>query len=176
MEDPPAGLRSTGHRGIARSASDPTSACSPIVAEEAALLDSSYSDALLQVLRRSIVAGVRADEPDLTLRQLATLLQIYVVEKPQTVRAVAAYLAVQPQAVTQAYLRLEELGYLRHGRKSGDRRSVVAVRTVAGAAAVAAIRARLTENSMAELRSVRTCRSSQRLATQASGTPQSRRC
>jgi len=107
-------------------------------------------DVLLQVLRRTIVAGVRADEPDLTLRQLATLLQIHAVEEPQTVKALAAYLAVQPQAVTQAYLRLGDLGLLRGGRRPGDRRSVVAVRTAAGAAAVAAIRARLAEAWLAE--------------------------
>lgn len=113
--------------------------------------DPSLPDVLLQVLRKTIIAGVRVNEQDLTLRQLATLLQVYAVEEPQTVKAMAAYLAVQPQAITQAYFRLEELGLLRNGRRLGDRRSVVAVRTAAGVSAVAAIRARLTKGWLAEL-------------------------
>ena len=103
------------------------------------------SDALLHVLRRAVVAGVRSDGPDLTLRQLAALMRVYAGEGPATVKEVARDLSVAGPAVTRAYVRLEGLGYLRRRRGDGDRRSAVAGRTTGGTAAVAAIRARLAE-------------------------------
>lgn len=51
------------------------------------MLASASPEALIEVLRSSIVQLVRRDGPDLSARQLAVLLTCYLSEEAQTVRA-----------------------------------------------------------------------------------------
>lgn len=82
--------------------------------------------------RDALVASVRAEEPDLSARQMAILLLVYLDEKPHTVRGLAAELAISKPAVTRALDRLSQLGYARRVKDDADRRNVLINRTVKG--------------------------------------------
>jgi DNA-binding MarR family transcriptional regulator len=70
--------------------------------------------------------------PDLTARQLALLLQVYLAEPPHTVRGLAETLAMSKPAVSRALDRLCGLGFLRRATDKDDRRSILVQRTVKG--------------------------------------------
>ena len=55
------------------------------------------------------LAQVHVDGPDLTLRQIAILLHIYLVPPPHTVRGLAATLGVTKPVITRA---LDTMGHL----------------------------------------------------------------
>ncbi|MCF3640494.1 MarR family winged helix-turn-helix transcriptional regulator, partial [Rhizobium sp. TRM95111] len=76
---------------------------------------------------------VRLDGRDLTLRQLAILLEIYLVPPPHTVRGLAAKLGVTKPVVTRALDTMGELKLVTRSRDDKDRRNVVVKRTVEGA-------------------------------------------
>nr|WP_210271358.1 MarR family winged helix-turn-helix transcriptional regulator [Rhizobium sp. RM] len=76
---------------------------------------------------------VKAEAPDLTLRQTAILLQIYLVPPPHTVRGLAAILGVTKPVITRALDSLGTLGLVDRERDDQDRRNVIIKRTVAGA-------------------------------------------
>jgi DNA-binding MarR family transcriptional regulator len=99
-------------------------------------------DALLHKLRAAVVGEVHTDN-DLTLRQMAVALTLYLSDNPQTVRGLARHLQVSKPAVTRAFDRLSEVGLMRRKVDPLDRRSVVAVRTEAGQAMVARLKASL---------------------------------
>ena len=86
----------------------------------------------VDVLRKTIVALVRRDGPDLTARQLAVFLTCFLEDEPQTVRGLAAKLNVAKPAITRALDRLTEFDLVRRKTDPLDRRSVVVQRTVAG--------------------------------------------
>ena len=65
-----------------------------------------------------LVRGVAADQPDLTMRQLAVLLTVYITAPPHTVRGLAANLNISKPAVTRALDRLSDLGLARTVRGS----------------------------------------------------------
>lgn len=88
--------------------------------------------AVLDLLRGAVVEGVRRDSPDLTARQLAVLLIVYVAEPPHTVRGLAAALNVSKPAITRALDRLSELNLVRRRIDEADRRNVLIQRTVQG--------------------------------------------
>lgn len=88
--------------------------------------------AVLDLLRGAVVEGVRRDSPDLTARQLAVLLTVYVAEAPHTVRGLAAALNVSKPAITRAIDRLSELNLVRRRIDEADRRNVLIQRTVSG--------------------------------------------
>ncbi|MEE8444648.1 MAG: MarR family transcriptional regulator [Alphaproteobacteria bacterium] len=88
--------------------------------------------AVLDLLRGAVVEGVRRDSPDLTARQLAVLLIVYVSEPPHTVRGLAAALNVSKPAITRAIDRLSELNLVRRRIDEADRRNVLIQRTVPG--------------------------------------------
>ena len=56
----------------------------------------------LRLLREFSYALVRDDEPDLSARQLAILLTIYLEPPPHTVRGLAAKLGVSKPVITRA--------------------------------------------------------------------------
>lgn len=89
-------------------------------------------DQPIGILRETIAALVRADGPDLSARQLAVLLTVYLGEGPHTVRGLAADLNVSKPAVTRALDRLGELDLARRHVDPSDRRSVLVQRTVKG--------------------------------------------
>lgn len=76
---------------------------------------------------------VRQDGFDLTLRQMAILLHIYLVPPPHTVRGLAATLGVTKPVITRALDRMGEIGLVDRVRDDIDRRNVIIKRTVKGA-------------------------------------------
>lgn len=79
-----------------------------------------------------MVDNVRRDAPDLSARQMALLLTVYMTEPPHTVRGLAEILNVSKPAITRALDRLGEFGLARRKTDPRDRRSVVVQRTVKG--------------------------------------------
>ncbi|MBW7852510.1 MAG: MarR family transcriptional regulator [Rhodospirillales bacterium] len=86
----------------------------------------------LDLWRGAIVESVRRDAPDLSARQMAVLLTIYLSPPPHTVRGLAATLNVSKPAITRALDRLSEYGLLKRKVDDADRRSVLVQRTVKG--------------------------------------------
>ena len=76
---------------------------------------------------------VHHDGRDLTLRQLAILLEIYLVPPPHTVRGLAATLGVTKPVITRALDTMGEQGLVTRQRDERDKRNVVIKRTVEGA-------------------------------------------
>jgi DNA-binding MarR family transcriptional regulator len=79
---------------------------------------------------------VQGDQPDLSARQQAVLLTVYLEPPPHTVRGLAAKLRVTKPAITRALDSMGRLGLLTRRRDQTDRRNVFVQRTLAGALAV----------------------------------------
>ena len=90
------------------------------------------SDEALAGWMRALIAYVRSGEPDLTNRQMALLMLVYLTPGPHTVRGLAKSLGVSKPVVTRALNTLGTLGYLRRERDQDDRRNVFVVRTSDG--------------------------------------------
>ncbi|MEI8395278.1 MAG: MarR family transcriptional regulator [Rhodospirillaceae bacterium] len=86
----------------------------------------------LGLWRKALVASVRRDAPDLSARQMALLLTVYLCEPPHTVRGLAATLNISKPAITRALDRLSVLGFIKRKRDAEDRRNVLVQRTVSG--------------------------------------------
>ena len=86
----------------------------------------------LGLWHRVTLQQVRSEAPDLNLRQLAVLLQVYLVPPPHTVRGLAVELDVTKPVITRALDAMGELGLVDRMRDDKDRRNVVVKRTVAG--------------------------------------------
>ncbi len=72
----------------------------------------------------TLVGYVRSGQPDLTNRQMALLLLVYLTAGPHTVRGLAQALGVSKPVVTRALNTLGALGYLRRERDEVDRRNI----------------------------------------------------
>jgi len=79
---------------------------------------------------------VRDNDADLTARQLAVLLTVYLEPPPHTVRGLARKLGVTKPVITRALDTMGRLGLLQRRRDEDDRRNVLIQRTVQGALAV----------------------------------------
>lgn len=86
----------------------------------------------LHLWRQALTASVRGDGPDLSARQMAILLSVYLQPPPHTVRGMAETLAISKPAVVRALDLLERLGFVRRRRDEQDRRNVLVQRTVKG--------------------------------------------
>jgi DNA-binding MarR family transcriptional regulator len=86
----------------------------------------------LDLWRGAIVESVRRDAPDLSARQMALVLTVYLLPPPHTVRGLAAGLKISKPAVTRALDRLSAYGLVRRKVDDHDRRSVLILRTVKG--------------------------------------------
>lgn len=86
----------------------------------------------LDIWRRTVVASVRRDAPDLSARQMSVLLTVYLTPAPHTVRGLAELLKVTKPAITRAVDRLVDLGMMRRKVDDADRRSILLQRTVKG--------------------------------------------
>ncbi|HMA49634.1 MAG TPA: MarR family transcriptional regulator [Magnetospirillaceae bacterium] len=86
----------------------------------------------LDLWRGAIVESVRRDAPDLSARQMALLLTVYLTPPAHTVRGLAITLNISKPAVTRALDRLSEYGLVRRKVDDSDRRSVLIQRTVKG--------------------------------------------
>jgi DNA-binding MarR family transcriptional regulator len=83
--------------------------------------------------RQVLVESVRRGGPDLSQRQLALLLTVYLAPPPHTVRGLAGLLRVSKPAISRALDRLGMLDFARRKRDDSDRRNVLVQRTVKGA-------------------------------------------
>ncbi len=79
------------------------------------------------------LALVRAGEDELSVRQVAILLTIYLEPPPHTVRGLAAKLGVTKPVITRALDSMGAKGLVSRRRDSADRRNVIVQRTVEGA-------------------------------------------
>ncbi|MFY8153187.1 MAG: MarR family transcriptional regulator [Hyphomicrobiales bacterium] len=87
----------------------------------------------LRLWRQVHLDLVRDGESDLSARQTAILLTIYLELPPHTVRGLAAQLGVTKPVITRALDTLGEMGLVDRVRDELDRRSVIVKRTVSGA-------------------------------------------
>jgi len=76
---------------------------------------------------------VRDAQPDLSARQLALLLTVYLETPPHTVRGLAEKLKVTKPVITRALDTLAGLKLTARRRDENDRRNVIVQRTVDGA-------------------------------------------
>ncbi len=90
----------------------------------------------LKLLQDFSLTLVTDGEADLSARQLAILLTIYLEPPPHTVRGLAAKLKVTKPVITRALDTMGKLGLVSRRRDETDRRNVVIQRTPKGALAV----------------------------------------
>ncbi len=95
-------------------------------------LDIRASQAL-RLLHDIALAEVQDGEPDLSPRQLAILLTVYLETPPHTVRGLAQKLNVTKPVITRALDTMGRLEIVSRRRDESDRRNVIVQRTVKGA-------------------------------------------
>jgi DNA-binding MarR family transcriptional regulator len=93
----------------------------------------------LALLKDVLAETVRADGPDLNVRQSAILLRISLETGPHTVRGLAEALQLGKPAVSRALDALEGLGFATRVPDESDRRSVLVQSTARGLAALAGL-------------------------------------
>ena len=92
-----------------------------------------------------LTQSVRNDGPDLSVRQWAILLTVYLAPGPHTVRGLSDQLRVPKPAISRALDTLSILKFVRRGRDETDRRIVLVHRTPEGAEYVDAFGALIGE-------------------------------
>lgn len=93
----------------------------------------------LALLKDVLAETVRADGPDLNVRQAAILLRVSLEPGPHTVRGLAEALSLGKPAVSRALDALSGLGLARRMPDESDRRSVLVQTTDRGHAALAGL-------------------------------------
>ena len=86
----------------------------------------------LSLWHKSMLAQVLDDAPDLTTRQMAILLTVYLTPPPHTVRGLASQLNVTKPVITRALDTMGIMGFVNRRRDERDRRNVLILRTVQG--------------------------------------------
>ena len=81
---------------------------------------------------QTLISYVRSGQPDLTNRQMALMMLVYLTPGPHTVRGLASLLGVSKPVITRALNTLGALGYLRRVRDEADRRNVFVAKTSTG--------------------------------------------
>jgi len=87
----------------------------------------------LQLWHQVTLAEVRGAAPDLTTRQTAILMTIYLEQPPHTVRGLAAKLGVTKPVISRALDTMGILKLVARQRDPKDRRNVLVRRTLEGA-------------------------------------------
>jgi DNA-binding MarR family transcriptional regulator len=90
------------------------------------------ADQSLRSWMQTLISYVRSGQPDLTNRQMALMLLVYLTPGPHTVRGLALLLGVSKPVITRALNTLGALGYLRRVRDEADRRNVFVAKTSTG--------------------------------------------
>lgn len=90
------------------------------------------SERALKNWMHTLISYVRSGQPDLTNRQMALMLLVYLTPGPHTVRGLAHILGVSKPVITRALNTLGSLGYLRRVRDEADRRNVFVAKTNTG--------------------------------------------
>jgi DNA-binding MarR family transcriptional regulator len=93
----------------------------------------------LALLKDVLAETVRADGPDLNVRQAAILLRVSLEPGPHTVRGLAEALQLGKPAVSRALDALEGLGLAMRVPDESDRRSVLVQSTARGLAVLAGL-------------------------------------
>jgi len=86
----------------------------------------------LRLMHRTALAQAREAGPDLTLRQTAILLTVYLEPPPHTVRGLAERLGVRKPVVSRALETMGRMELLERRRDPLDARNVLVRRTVKG--------------------------------------------
>ncbi len=81
-----------------------------------------------------LIDYVQSARPDLTNRQMALMMVVYLLPGPHTVRGLAARLRVAKPVVTRALNTLGSLGYVRRQKDEVDRRNIFIQQTPSGLA------------------------------------------
>lgn len=87
----------------------------------------------LRLWQQVNLSEVRQGMPDLTMRQMAILLTIYLDPPPHTVRGLADRLGVTKPVITRALDTMGALKFVSRHRDERDKRNVLVKRTVEGA-------------------------------------------
>ena len=87
----------------------------------------------LKLWHQVAIALVKDGEKDLTQRQMAILLIVYLETPPHTVRGLATHLGVTKPVITRALDTMGRMKLLSRRRDENDRRNVIISRTVEGA-------------------------------------------
>lgn len=96
-------------------------------------VNTNMSGAVSLSIWRDVTADVvRDDGPDLSLRQWAIILTVYLNPGPHTVRGLARDLNVPKPAISRALDALSILGFVRRVRDEGDKRIVLVHKTPEG--------------------------------------------
>ena len=90
------------------------------------------ADQALRSWMHTLINYVRSGQPDLTNRQMALMMLVYLTPGPHTVRGLAQMLGVSKPVITRALNTLGALGYLRRVRDESDRRNVFVAKTSTG--------------------------------------------
>ena len=80
----------------------------------------------------ALASSVCGEEPDLSARQMAIMLRVYLADGPHTVRGLTTVLVISKPAVTRALDQLADLEFIQRAKDPQDRRSVLINRTHAG--------------------------------------------
>lgn len=87
----------------------------------------------LRLWQQVMLSQVHDDGPDLSMRQMAILLTIYLDPPPHTIRGLAERLHVTKPVITRALDRMGTMALVSRHRDPADRRNVLVRRTVEGA-------------------------------------------
>lgn len=87
----------------------------------------------LRLWQQVTLSEVRDDASDLTMRQMAVLLTVYLEPPPHTIRGLAARLDVTKPVITRALDTMGAMKLVSRHRDQSDRRNVLIKRTVEGA-------------------------------------------
>lgn len=87
----------------------------------------------MRLWQQVMLSEVRDDAPDLTMRQMAILLTIYLDPPPHTIRGLATRLDVTKPVITRALDTMGALRLVSRHRDERDKRNVLVKRTVEGA-------------------------------------------
>ena len=90
--------------------------------------------------------SVQSDGPDLTARQTALMLTVYLEPGPHTVRAMAQRLGVGKPAIVRAIDTLQDVGLVERRPDPADRRNIFVVGTEAGAERLSTYAASIARN------------------------------
>ena len=105
----------------------------PVQTDTRPIRPSRLSSTLALALWKDVtVASVAGNMPDLSARQTAVLMCVYLEEGPHTVRSLAARLNVTKAVISRAIDRLKSYNYIVRADDPRDRRSIVLRRTPDG--------------------------------------------
>lgn len=86
----------------------------------------------MQLWQQVTLGEVRGAAPDLTMRQIAVLLSVYLEPPPHTVRGLASKLGVTKPVISRALDTMGILQLVTRQRDPKDRRNVLVRRTLEG--------------------------------------------